>query len=361
MKFLYKIWSGYDGFVPAELPSRISRGGYLRLSWGRYIDAVEQGHSEVWLYFFGRQAFENGVYVKGVADQVDLRHDVVRLRVNEFDTERPLTDAETSAAVAHVVAARGLQVFVLPDYLDVAPDCSMSANALSCAHRYCGSCPTWQALARIKKRQLGWPENLSGDFSAYVPAYWVITNRNVIYRSGRSIKDKYHRTSELFYRFKTGEKRLAFPLALGIRECLADRGLDDFDAVVPVPLTPEKIEAKEINRTRLLAGELARLLDVPRRDWLALSKPTSKHVLQSREGYPPAQYEEKYLRHLQVSSSASDAGRVLVVDDVCTVGNTLNACLRGLKQVNPELEAVAVTAGQMTVKAAIRHISDLAA
>jgi hypothetical protein len=62
LKFLFKIWSGYDGFRPAEIPNRQLPGGLLRLGWGRYIEAVELG-TEVWVYFHGPHAFENGVYV----------------------------------------------------------------------------------------------------------------------------------------------------------------------------------------------------------------------------------------------------------------------------------------------------------
>ena len=37
MKFLYKVWSNYDGFTPAEIPARQLPGGLLRLGWARYI------------------------------------------------------------------------------------------------------------------------------------------------------------------------------------------------------------------------------------------------------------------------------------------------------------------------------------
>lgn len=95
--------------------------------------------------------------------------------------------------------------------------------------------------------------------------------------SGRTLKDRHRRTNELFKRFKTGERRLAFPLALGMQEALAARDLDDVDCVVPIPLSPDKEKAEEIHRTRLLAVELGRLLGVSRRELLGLSDPVSKH------------------------------------------------------------------------------------
>jgi predicted amidophosphoribosyltransferase len=361
VKYVFKIWSKYDGFTPAQLPARRKRGGYLDLHWARYIETVEPD-SEVWVYFFGPQSFENGVYVKGVAHKVDVAARKVVLRIREASVDAPLTDAATSAHIARTVAARGLQVFVLPEFLDVAPACDIATTTRSCAARRCGSCATWQDLPRLSAATLGWPENLSHGFTDYVAAYWVIPPRNFIHQSGRRIKTRYKLGSELFYRFKMGEKGLAFPMALSIRENLAERGLDDdFEVVVPVPLSPDKEARNELHRTRLLATELARLIGARRRDLLSLSKPTSKHVLQGQRGYSPAQFEATYVDRLVVSPDATRFRNVLLVDDVCTKGNTLSACLAGLLDINPQLNVVAVTAGQMTVKAAVERPSDLVA
>jgi hypothetical protein len=103
MKFLYKIWSGYDDFEPSAIPSRRRlHGGRLRLGWGQYLDAVE-ADSEIWVYFFGPHRFRNGVYVKGVPDKIDRAHHAVFLRVRDFSLEEPLTDHATSARIAEVV------------------------------------------------------------------------------------------------------------------------------------------------------------------------------------------------------------------------------------------------------------------
>ena len=93
-----------------------------------------------------------------------------------------------------------------------------------------GGCTTWQTLPLVKARNLGWPSRLPESLAGYVPAYWVIPPRNFIFMRGELFKMEFRKTDELFRRFKTGEKRLAFPLALGIREALADRDLGAFDA-----------------------------------------------------------------------------------------------------------------------------------
>jgi hypothetical protein len=35
LKFLYKIWSGYDGFMPADIPKRLHDKTRV-LGWNRY-------------------------------------------------------------------------------------------------------------------------------------------------------------------------------------------------------------------------------------------------------------------------------------------------------------------------------------
>ena len=55
-RFLYKIWSRYDGFTPTRIPDRGDGRGRLILGWTRYIDVIEAG-AEVWVYFYGPHAF----------------------------------------------------------------------------------------------------------------------------------------------------------------------------------------------------------------------------------------------------------------------------------------------------------------
>lgn len=49
-------------------------------------------------------------------------------------------------------------------------------------------------------------------------------------------------------------------MALGMFHVLRQRGNSDFDCLIPILLSPEKIKLREIHRTRLLAQELGRLL-----------------------------------------------------------------------------------------------------
>ena len=360
MKFVFKVWSNYDVFTPARIPQRRLPGGLLHLGWSKYIEAVERG-SEIWVYFHGSHHFDNGVYVRGVAQEVNVEERFVRLRVREYSTDEPLTDAATSARIAELVAARGLQVFLLPEFLDAAPACDVTTAALTCKARHCGNCATWRSLPIVRRRNLGSPHRLPDEVARnLVPAYWVIPPRNFLHMAGRRFKDAIRRTDELFKRFKSGEEKLAFPLALGMREALADRQLDNVECVIPVPLSPDKAEDGEIHRTRLLARELGRLLGVPMREYLTLREPISKRRLRGEQGYGATAFELAYRKALDVSPRLGNYERVALVDDVCTEGSTISACFKEMRRVNPELEVVATTAGQMTVRAAVKREDDLA-
>ena len=355
MKFLFKIWSRYDGFRPGTIEDRLDERGFLELRWDRYVESVEVG-SEIWVYFHGEPSFEPGVYIKGRAREVDINQGRVWLAPREYELDHPLTDRATSSRVAEVVRARGLQVFVLPEEIDLATACDLGGDLTSCRQRRCAECPSWRSLRRIRPRNVGRPARLPSDLEL-VAAYWVVPSRNFVYQMGEHFKRSVRRTSELFGRFKLGEERLSYPLALGIDWSLGDRG--HFDAIVPVPLSPDKAAAGEIHRTRLLARELGRLRDVPVREVLSLSQPTSKRKLRGQARMSAASFEQVYKDRLTVAGRAARLRRVLLIDDVCTEGSTLRACAAGLGETTRQIEVVAATAGLMTVRAAVRYEADL--
>ncbi len=351
MKYLYKIHSGFDGFSPARLPGRMLNGKTLKLGWKRYLDAVEDG-DEIWVYFHGPHRFDNGVYARGVVERIDLDHADVYLRVVEYDSVRALTDAALSAQIAGVVATRYQQVFVLPEDLEEQPVCSMASSAASCREQRCGSCPVWKRTPIVNRAILVTPHRLQGHVDRYAPGYWVVPNRSFLYRTGRPIKKGVARSSEMFYRFKTGEGALAYPLALAVHRALAKAHRLDFDAIVPVPLSPDKAKLGELHRTLVLSRELGRLLGAPVRQWLALSAPISKRKLRAGNGLSAAAFESRLNAVVTASSQFRTAQRVLLVDDVCTEGSTLRVCADSAHRINPNLSIVAVAGGQM----AVRHV-----
>jgi predicted amidophosphoribosyltransferase len=350
LKFLYKIHSGYDGFRPAAIPNRLQDQQLLRLGWTRYLDTVELA-AEVWIYFHGPHRFDNGVYVKGIVRNIDRAGASVLLRVREYSTTAPLTDDATTQRVAAVVAPRYRQVFLFPTELEPVPACDVATAAATCRQRLCEACPTWKALPLIQASDVAVPQRLTELIPQVVSAYWVIPARCYLHGEYKPICAGVRRTSELFYRFKVGEENLAFPLALAMFAALRDRGLLrlDFDAVVPIPLSPDKAGRGEIHRTRLLARELGRLLGVRTVELLQLNRPLSKRTL----GLGQLAFERRYHNALDVSQAVHRYQRLMLVDDVVTHGSTLLAAASRLRKVNPTLELAAVTAGQMILKASV--------
>ena len=43
LKWLYKIYSNYDGFRPAVIPQRLLDGNLLELGWERYLERRRDG------------------------------------------------------------------------------------------------------------------------------------------------------------------------------------------------------------------------------------------------------------------------------------------------------------------------------
>lgn len=317
----------------------------LRLGWKLYTDVLELG-DEVWVYFHGAKSFEPGVYIRGRVTSVDLADAVVLLRVLELSVDQPLTDAAATSIVAEAVAPRFRQVFVFPETLRSTDSCTAPSSGDTCKRRLCEGCPFWNALERIPPAAVSPPERLTVEVQGYAPAYWVIPSRA---HEPWRIRAAVQRTSELFYRFKVGQGSLAFPLALGIRQSLLDRELRDFDAIVPVPLSPDKKGRKELDRTEALSQELHILVGAPVRPVVSLDRAISKRALDTTK----YDFEMQYDAALNLSDEAETIQRALVVDDVCTWGSTLNTVASALRRANPAMEIVLATAGQMVVKNAV--------
>lgn len=351
MRFLYKIHSGYDGFRPSVLGQRMS-DGCLRLGWKRYLDAVHE-QDEVWIYFHGPHRFRPGVYAKGRVVSLDLDAASVDVRLFDFDEARPVVDASTSARVASMVSTRGRQVFVYPDEWETGRGCNVFGAATSCAARECGTCGVHAGLAAITPSTVQTPPRLRRTpLAGFFPAYWVRPAR--CYIAADRLKPEVIRTSSAFTSFKIGNAHLAFPLALGMREAIRAGGGADATVVVPIPLSPDKVQAGEFHRTRALANELGQLLGQPVLDALALDRPISKRRLQAR-GVTTAQFEMRYSAALQVAPTIGRHRRVLLVDDVSTHGSTLYCAATALSQLGHEVSVA--TAAQMITTGALRRES----
>lgn len=144
-----------------------------------------------------------------------------------------------------------------------------------------------------------------------------------------------------------GVRTLAGPLGGWLAQSVAEHPeLAEVDALVPVPLHRRRQRARGYNQAELLAGELARWVRKPVvTRWLERVKDTP-----SQTGLTPAQRIENVRgaftcpeRSRRAARTKLDRTRILLVDDVCTTGATLNACARTLKRAGAEsVQAVTV-------------------
>jgi ComF family protein len=128
-------------------------------------------------------------------------------------------------------------------------------------------------------------------------------------------------------RFKYhGWRRLAEPFALLIAERLVVEGLSAHWAVA-VPLHRSRLRQRGFNQSELLARELRKRLslDQPPGD-LVRTRPTPPQV-----GHDRRWRLENVRSAFEWQGFALESRSILLIDDVCTTGATLDACATALR------------------------------
>jgi ComF family protein len=130
------------------------------------------------------------------------------------------------------------------------------------------------------------------------------------------------------HRFKYGGFRaLALPLAGLLARNLESRPLPA-EALVPVPLHPLRLRDRGYNQSGLLARELGRLTGLPVEEDTLLRHRNSRAQVRTPDS------EERRCNVSGAFGCRNDGlrgKRVLLIDDVCTTGATLNSCAIALK------------------------------
>ena len=117
----------------------------------------------------------------------------------------------------------------------------------------------------------------------------------------------------------------AEPFADALHGLVAGRGESAFDAVVPVPMSRARRRRRGYNQAELLARALARRLRV-RCDTTLLSTRLERRTQSTLDKAARA----ANVRGAFAASERNTSKSILLVDDVCTTGETLRACAAAL-------------------------------
>ena len=103
------------------------------------------------------------------------------------------------------------------------------------------------------------------------------------------------------------------------------------DILIPVPLHPRRLRERGYNQSGLLAQELAHLILLPLDDTTLVRSINTP--AQARTANIRARQENVAGAFVCQNNSLKDK-HVLLIDDVCTTGATLNACAVALKNMD---------------------------
>jgi ComF family protein len=121
-------------------------------------------------------------------------------------------------------------------------------------------------------------------------------------------------------------KAMAAPLAQLLAEYLHSHPMIG-EILVPVPLHPKRLRQRGYNQASLLAEELSKIIGLPVEE---------DALLRVQDVAPQARTKSAAERHQNVRTAFAcnkDIAnkQILLIDDVCTTGATLDACAVALK------------------------------
>ncbi|NCC98534.1 MAG: ComF family protein [Bacteroidia bacterium] len=146
------------------------------------------------------------------------------------------------------------------------------------------------------------------------------------FQKGNSVQKVLH---QLKYK---GEKELGIILGQSFGYEIQGSNISKVDAIIPVPLHPDKLKKRGYNQSEQIAIGLSEVLNIPiindllyRK--LANSTQTKKNVYERWEN-------SQNIFDIKENRLSLCGKHILLVDDVITTGATIEACTEVLQQIN---------------------------
>ncbi len=116
-------------------------------------------------------------------------------------------------------------------------------------------------------------------------------------------------------------------------------GWKEMDALLPVPLHPRKAFIRGYNQSEAIAKGISETLGVPMQTrWLKRNSFTETQTKKSR-----FERWENVQSRFRVHKNLETCKHVILVDDVITTGSTLEAIIREIREVHPDLKISIIT------------------
>lgn len=125
-------------------------------------------------------------------------------------------------------------------------------------------------------------------------------------------------------------------LAELIADTLRDR---EFDAIIAVPMHASKVRSRGYNQAELLARALAKRTGIANE-----SRLLTKSVERRAQSKLARSDRAANVRGAFIASPRTEGKRVLLIDDICTTGETLRACAAAVQKAGAARVAAAVVA-----------------